>query len=119
MCNFKDYYKFPLKPMLGLELVKVLTDDNQMAFDWCQKLSIDYINCFIRDINGFKVKEKYEGMESVYKDGIVYLKYPDLSLLRIRGWGMLTDHPYHLSEEKAKEIQDAFGNYIVKQLNSH
>ena len=40
------------------------------------------------------------------------------NLLHIRGWGMLTDNPYHLSEDKAKEIQDAFGNYIVKQLNS-
>lgn len=120
MKTFKDYYKFPLKVMTGLETVKVITDDNKPSFDWLTSLSMDYINCFIKDINGNKVKEKYGPMNTSYNDGLVYFEdsnnkiYP---ILRIRGWGMLTDHPYHLSNEEAIRIQDEFGNYIVNQLN--
>lgn len=126
MCNFKDYYKFPLKPMPGLELIKVLTDDNQMAFDWCWKLSGLHIKDRLLEINfgDYDCVLQVNPPIYSYKEGIVYRKdYQHIvpsPYIRIRGWGHLIGvGGLHLSENKAKEIQDAFGNYIVKQLNRH
>ena len=122
MKTFRDYYKFPLKPMGGLEQLKVLTDDNKMAFDWTSKYSKETINKFIEVINGTRKNDTIDHFKYNSNTCCVYfygILGPRVNLLRIRGWGMLTDNPYHLSEDKAKEIQDSFGNYIVKQLNSH
>lgn len=120
LVDFKDYYKFPLKPMPGLELIKVLTDDNQMAFDWCVELAPLLRHQLLTKINGIPASGDLKTLY-IPEDGIVYYgKFFDKPLLRIRGWGHLTGiGGLHLSEDKAKEIQDAFGNYIVKQLNSH
>lgn len=125
MEEFKQYYKFPLKPMLGLETIKVLTADDKMAFDWCVDLEpkdrnkyLDIINsnsdnykwhCNWEYVNGF-IRTPFVNLDG---SGIIYK-----NLLHIRGWGMLTDHPYHLPEEEAKRIQDEFGEYICNQLNS-
>ena len=126
MEDFKQYYKFPLKPMEGLELVKVLTDDNKMAFDWCWKNSRDVYEKIINIINGNNTfRNTFNDVFTVFyydkRDCCVYfhnvISNPT-PILRIRGWGMLTDHPYHLSEEEAKRIQDEFGEFIRNQLSS-
>lgn len=125
--DFKQYYKFPLKGMEGL--LKVFTDDNQMAFDWLlpygetfegvkQRL-LDRINgydytpwsvkkTFYLNDNGHIVARLEEG-EQVGKE---------MKILVVRGWGMLTGvGGYHLPAEEAVKIQDAFTNHILKCLN--
>ena len=124
--TFKDYYKFPLKPMVGCERLKVLTADNQMAFDWCDEFTDNFRNNIISCINGNGSFNKSYLMNYIFYEndtGIVGINFgkEDLncSLLRIRGWGHLTGiGGLHLSEEEAKAIQDEFGEYIVKMLNS-
>lgn len=124
MNKFKEYYKFPLKMWEFMD-IKVFTDDNKMAFDWLVNIPRDIKQKLIDRINGIDTKP-YKIKKTFYlKDGIVYCRIEDgsdsdqeIKLFRMRGWGMLTGvGGYHLSEEKAAEIQDAFADYCVEMLN--
>lgn len=117
--NFKDYYKFPLK-IDDYCPVKAWTSDHKMAFDFAmwnlkpekyQKL-VDIVNGDRESQANFKVFR--QGCE-IYleKDGMEVL------FLIIRGWGHLTGiGGLHLPEEKAIEIQNEFGDYIVSRINN-
>lgn len=121
MEEFKQYYKFPLKPMLGLETIKVLTADDKIAFDWCVEWIAKQFSSFIDKINtGNPNKFLPTGLlKFKYEDGYVCFDgSKPMKIMHIRGWGMLTDYPYHLSEEEAKKIQNEFGEYICNKLNS-
>ena len=122
--EFKQYYKFPLKMWDFLD-IKVFTNDNKMAFDWLINIPRDIKQKIIDCINGIDAKP-YKIKKTFYlKDGIVYCRIEDgpdsgqeIKLFRMRGWVMLTGPGgYHLSQEKAAEIQDAFANYCVEMLN--
>ena len=124
MEEFKKYYKFPLKMWDFLD-IKVFTDDDKMAFDWLVNISRDVKQKLIDHINGVDT-EPYKTKKTFYlKDGIVYCRIEDgpdsgqeIKLFRIRGWGMLTGSGgYHLSQEKAAEVQDTFAEYCVEMLN--
>lgn len=62
---------------------------------------------------------------SFISGGVVYCRIEEgpnagqeVKLFRMRGWGMLTGvGGYHLSEDKAAEIQDTFADYCVEMLN--
>lgn len=124
MVNFKDYFKFPLKMWDGFD-IKVFTDDDRMAFDWLINIPREAKEGFVSRINGeYKVQQVKK--EYYHKnDGIVYCRVlegenegKEYKLFRIRGWGMLTGTGgYHLPEETAAEVQDAFMEYCVEMLN--
>ena len=124
MVNFKDYFKFPLKMWDGFD-IKVFTDDDRMAFDWLINIPREVKEGFVSRINGeYKVQQVKK--EYYHKnDGIVYCRVlegenegKEYKLFRIRGWGMLTGTGgYHLPEETAAEVQDAFMEYCVEMLN--
>ena len=124
MESFKQYYKFPLKMWEFMD-IKVFTDDDKMAFDWLINIPRDIKQKIIDRINGidtkpYKIKKTFH-----LKDGIVCCRIEDgpdsgqeIKLFRMRGWGMLTGPGgYHLPQEKAAEIQDAFADYCVEMLN--
>lgn len=126
MEEFKQYYKFPLK-MWEDWTGKVFTQDNKMAFDWILPINKEYNEVktkLLAKINGedtpFTIKKSFR-----YEKGFIYVtieegedKGKSKKIALIRGWGMLTGvGGYHLSEEKAAEIQDAFADYCVEMLN--
>jgi hypothetical protein len=122
--EFKEYYKFPLKMWEFMD-IKVFTNDDKMAFDWLINIPRDIKQKIIDRINGIDTKP-YKIKKTFYlKDGIVYCRIEDgpdsgqeIKLFRMRGWGMLTGPGgYHLPQEKAAEIQDAFADYCVEMLN--
>lgn len=124
MANFKDYFKFPLKMWDDFD-IKVFTDDDKMAFDWLINIPREVKEGFVSRING---EHKVQQVKKEYyhkNNGIVYCRVlegenegKEYKLFRIRGWGMLTGiGGYHLPEETAAEVQDAFMEYCVEMLN--
>lgn len=114
--NWQDVYKLPLHMWEGFE-IKVFTSDDKMAFDWCNNFISDFKKKVIAIING---EQKPPYKDKFYRDGIlIYHKDISQPILRIRGWGHLTGvGALHLSEDEAIRIQNEFGDYIIKQLNS-
>jgi hypothetical protein len=115
--NWQDVYKFPLHMWENFE-IKVFTADNKMAFDWLGNFTSECKKKTIAIING---EQKPSHKDKFYRDGIqIYHKDLGRPILRIRGWGYLTGvGGLHLSEDKAINIQNEFGDYIVKQLNDN
>lgn len=124
MVNFKDYFKFPLKMWDGFD-IKVFTDDDRMAFDWLINIPREVKEGFVNRINGEHNTQQVKKEYYHKNDGIVYCRVlegknegKEYKLFRIRGWGMLTGTGgYHLPEETAAEVQDAFMEYCVEMLN--
>lgn len=124
MVNFKDYFKFPLKMWDGFD-IKVFTDDDRMAFDWLINIPREAKEGFVSRINGEHNTQQVKKEYYHKNDGIVYCRVlegenegKEYKLFRIRGWGMLTGTGgYHLPEETAAEVQDAFMEYCVEMLN--
>lgn len=130
LARFKKYYKFPLvavEPYYS----KWFGQDTSMALDFPHEM-LGLSNVFyttdedrkklISQINGdteenrFIEKLRYEGESST-----IYLEHAgeDLVFIIVRGWGNLTGPGGHnLPEEKAAEIQDEFGEYIIKRLTA-
>lgn len=124
MEEFKQYYKFPLKMWEFMD-IKVFTDDNKTAFDWLINPSREIKQTIIDVINGITPAKQANLKEFWYDSGIIWCRFlsgknegKEIKLCCIRGWGMLTGvGGYHLSEDKAAEIQDAFADYCVEMLN--
>jgi hypothetical protein len=122
--DFKNYYKFPLKMWKDFS-TKVFTQENNMAFDWLLPWGEKYDGAKKRHldkINGLPSDVPKMGVTYYHKDGKIIAKIDgrnDLPIALIRGWGMLTGPGgYHLPEEKAAEIQDAFADYCIERLNA-
>ena len=116
--TFKEVYKFPLKVDDYCPII-TWTADNQRAFDWCVDVSPEKQQELIDMINGTKqhqFKYKFCREDSyIFSENPIFKEEPVLS---IRGWGYLTGvGGLHLASEEAIKIQDAFGDYIVEQLN--
>lgn len=117
--TFRDYFKFPLKRSYS----KVFTDDFGMAFDFVFPMLVP--DAFtISDENKDKLVKILNGEEASiepkvnieHKNGIIYAD--NREFLWIRSWGRLTGTGgYKLSTEKAAQIQDEFGQFIVNTLN--
>lgn len=123
MEEFKKYYKFPLKMWKDFS-VKVFTQENNMAFDWLLPWDEEYNvlkQRHLDKINGLPSNVPKMGVTYYHKDGKIIAKIDgrdDIPIALIRGWGMLTGPGgYHLLEDKAAEIQDAFAEYCVNMLN--
>lgn len=123
MEEFKKYYKFPLK-MWEDWTCKVFTQENEMAFDWLIPYDEKYDDVKQRHldkINGLESNVPKDGVTYVHDEGRIIVKLDDgteFKIALIRGWGMLTGPGgYHLPEDKAAEIQDAFADYCVEMLN--
>lgn len=126
MAQFQDYFKFPLRMWESMSS-KVWTNDNKMAFDWMINVPRETKQKLLDRING-TVNTPYTVKKEYWHDsGIIYCRLLsgekegiEFKMLRIRGWGMLTGvGGYNLDNKTAAEIQDAFAEYIVKQLNNY
>jgi hypothetical protein len=115
--SFKDVFTFPLK----LCHSKVMTADFNMAFDFILRfLDPEAIQISDEDkqkivdiINGENRQIKEHKLE--YQDGDIKLN--GKPFIMIRGWGHLTGTGgLNLPGERAKELQDEFGNYIIEKL---
>lgn len=96
----------------------------QYGFDWLFPWDEKYDNVKQRHldkINGLESSVPKEGVTYVHDEGRIIAKLEDgkeCKIALIRGWGMLTGPGgYHLPQEKAAEIQDAFADYCVEMLN--
>jgi hypothetical protein len=126
MQKFKEYFKFPLK-MWDCMDSKVFTSDNKMAFDWMIDIPRKYKETLLDKINGVESRNFQIKKEFWHDDGIIYCKFlggeregQTVRICCMRGWGMLTGVGGHnLHANTAAEIQDAFAEYIVKQLNNY
>ena len=124
MEKFKNYFKFPLYMWEDFDL-KVFTSDDRMAFDWMINATRDIKQRLVDTINGVSTAPQKVPKEFRHDRGIVYCKFiggdhkdEEIKLFRIRGWGMLTGiGGYHLDDNEAAEIQDAFAEYCVDKLN--
>ena len=119
--NWQEYYKLPLKVD---EDCTIITWDanNRRAFDWLINGTLEQKERVVDLINGSNSNKKLKNQ--FYREGVhIYSKSPalkDVPILRIRGWGYLTGvGGCHLDHEIAAQIQDAFGDYIVEQLNKN
>ena len=123
---FTNYFKFPLKMWENFDL-KVFTSDDRMAFDWMINASRDIKQALIDVINGTTPARQATRKKFWHDKGIIWCKFlsgsdegKEIKLCRIRGWGMLTGTGgYHLDEDTAAEIQDAFAEYCVDKLNGN
>ena len=118
---WQEYYKFPLKVDEYCTII-TWTAENQRAFDWLINATLEQKQQLVDVINGTNSDRKFKNQ--FYREGIhIYSKAPELKdapILRIRGWGYLTGvGGHHLDRDVAAQIQDAFGDYIVEQLNKH
>jgi len=126
---FKKYFKLPLQFSYGF--TKVSTDDNNMAFD--------FVSSWLKIENGFNLTDSQKGLIVEIINGEDFKLPKELSftidgeanvhllqngkdkgiILFIRSWGRLTGTGggLGLSEDKAIEIQDSFGEYIIEKLN--
>ena len=119
MEEFKKYYKFPLT-MWEDFYSKVFTQENKMAFDWL--LPDDEKYNALKEILLSKINGEDVNIEKTFfhKEGYIYARGEAVAIkvALIRGWGMLTGPGgYHLPEDKAAEIQDAFAEYCIEMLN--
>lgn len=120
---YKEYYKQPYELKFGY--TKVWTADNNMAFDFVPKMiepdayemSLEDKQGLLDIINGTD-KKISNNFKFRYECGTIFLN--DKPFIWIRSWGRLTSTGggLGLSTEKATEIQDSFGNYIVERLNN-
>lgn len=92
-----------------------MTDDYRMALDWLVKIADHLKDSLLDALNGKQDNWKPSGKFTL-KRGYIYYEKTKIPL--VRGWGSLTGTGgYHLPEEKAAEIQDAFAEYYVEMLN--
>jgi hypothetical protein len=120
---YKDYFKLPLRFWFGQ--TKVFTNDDQIAFDFvpimiepnAYQMSLEDKQGIIDIING-NDKKMQNDFKFKYDSGTIFLN--DKPFIWIRSWGRLTGTGggLGLSGEKATQIQDSFGNYIVETLNN-
>ena len=118
---WQKYYKLPLKVDEYCTII-TWTADMQRAFDWLINATLEQKQQLVDVINGTNSDRKFKNQ--FYREGIhIYSKAPelkDIPILRIRGWGYLTGlGGCHLDDKIAAQIQDAFGDYIVEQLNKN
>lgn len=114
MEEFKKYYKFPLKHDSEYR-IKIMTDDYGMALDWLVDIA-DHLKDALLDALNDKQDKWNPSNEFTLSRGYIY--YGKTRILCVRGWGRLTGTGgYHLPEDKAAEIQDAFADYCVEMLN--
>ena len=119
--KWQEYYKLPLKVDEYCDII-TWTADQQRAVDWLVDINLEKKQQIIDVINGTSSNRKFK--HKFYRDGIhIYSEAPELKdapILRVRGWGYLRGiGGCHLDHETAVQIQDAFGDYIVEQLNKN
>lgn len=119
---FEKYFKLPLS---GTGIY-VFSQPNERktsvtAFNWLMKISDSGKQKLLDKINGV-TNEKFK---STYikvgpKIFIVTEDKRTLSLMLVRGWGMLTGNGvggFGLAQEEAEKIQDQFVDYVLGRLN--
>lgn len=108
--KFDEIYKPPFYEVLDFW---VYTQGDVRCFDWIARVDSRTRKELIRILNGNSKKRVKH--EVKYDKGIVSIKGVNIMLLR--GWGHLTGRgALNLSPEEAIEIQDDFGEWIVKKL---
>lgn len=117
---WQEYYKLPLKVDEYCDII-TWTADGQRAFDWLIGCDLEKKQELIKIINGEESDKKFK--HGFYREGIHIFSKASITeypILRVRGWGHLTGvGGHHLDRDIAVQIQDAFGDYIVEQLNKN
>ena len=115
--SFKDVFTFPLELHHG----KVMTADFHMAFDFIPRfLNPEAIQ--ISDEDKQKIVDIINGEDRKIAEHILTYENGDIKLngkdfIMMRGWGYLTGTGgLNLPGERAKELQDEFGNYVIEKL---
>lgn len=119
----KEYFKPPFSFAFGY--TKVLTSEGEMAFDFVSKtfeptaceMSNEDKQSLLDILNGSDKKFTTK-LDFGYVNGTITLN--DNLFIWIRSWGRLTGTGggLGLSEDKAKEIQDSFANFIIEKWSS-
>ena len=117
---WQEYYKIPLEVDEHCDII-TWTADGKRAFDWLIGCDLEKKQEVVKIINGEESDKKFK--RKFYRKGIHIFNEASITeypILRIRGWGYLTGvGGCHLDREIAAQIQDAFGDYIVEQLNKN
>lgn len=108
----EKYFKLPLTYAKGYPSM-VFEADNGYAFDVIGGISPKDIISIINKLNGTHNKT-LDNKISYNDEGYVIIDGE--RAIMIRSWGRLTGGTNRLSLEKATEIQDSFGKWIVKKL---
>lgn len=109
--KFDEIYKPPFHEVFN---PVVSNEEGVHCFNWCSVVDRPTRKELIDILNGkskkaVKCEVKYDG------NGTVCMK--DINVIHIRGWGHLTGcGALNLPPEEAIEIQDDFGEWIVKKL---
>jgi hypothetical protein len=117
---WQEYYKLPLKVDEYCDII-TWTADCQRAFDWLIDCDLEKKQELIKIINGEASDKKFK--HKFYREGIHIFNEASITeypILRVRGWGYLTGiGGRHLDRDVAIQIQNAFGDFIVEQLNKN
>lgn len=108
--NFKEIFKFPLRMTNS---VKVVTNENKVAFDWLVTSEVLQSN-IIDILNGHENKLDYSP-NIKYIDLIIY--FDDIPILKIDNLNYLIN-TLNLVPEYALFVEDCFGNWIRERLIS-
>lgn len=112
---FKKYYSLPLE-LDKYTKRKVWTKDDDMAFDFEMETPTNLAEEIVNKLNNKKSEIVLSNLR--YNDGYIY--HNDSKLLFIRSWGRLIGQGASglgLSQQEAINIQDSFGNWIIKKLS--
>ena len=116
--KFQDIYKIPFK-LDGIISGTVWTADNEEAFnfeedEYGDELSNEVKKLIIRKLNGELIHFKLNDL--IIDDTDIY--YFDRHIITIRGWGHLIGMGgLNIHPDKAKVIQDEFGEWIINTLS--
>lgn len=117
---WQEYYKLPLEVDEYCDII-TWTADGQRAFDWLIGCDLEKKQELIKIINGEASDKKFK--HRFYREGIHIFNEASITeypILRVRGWGRLTGvGGHHLDRDAAIQIQNAFGDFIVEQLNKN
>lgn len=110
--NWQKYFKLPFHNDYG----RVVDKNYQFTFEFnnerLEKLSEKIIAIINGDLESdFKYNFRYDNGD-IFNDN-----YEDIPIITLRGWGYLTG-VRHLNANKAREVQDQLGEYIVSKLNN-
>lgn len=112
MKTFKDVYE---KPFIVDKFSRVKDSKGNFIFQFIVDLE-DKVDLIISVINEEATLKNIERDVFTFDRGVV--KYGDLGIILIRGWGNLTGiGGMNLSTEEAENIQNTLGWHIVKMLN--
>lgn len=120
MADWREYYKLPIVPEYEYAYFPDSEGTQVLSFDTWASTEPGFLEWFIDKINGVP-NDLFDGRFTFKVIGTsIYCKEDETEWFigNVRGWGFLTGSGgFDLAEVSAAEVQDAFADYIIKQLN--